>query len=108
MTLTPRRARFTAVLRPSPRLPPVMIAALSFVVPTVSFTIGAPLLFAQAQSCILYRVMLGHVFYRIHVATGANRLRGWSVLVRNRSLVQGRQLSPAASAAIPTFPQLAC
>jgi hypothetical protein len=33
------------VLRPSPRLPPVMIATLSFILPTVSFAIGTPLLF---------------------------------------------------------------
>src|ERR1700730_4530769 len=58
MTLAPRAERFTAVLRPSPRLPPVMIATLSFKVPTVSFAIGTPftllklsVAFCTARSC---------------------------------------------------------
>src|SRR6267142_413129 len=101
MTLTPRPARFTAVLRPSPRLPPVMIATLSFI---VSFAIATPLLFASDQCCVLYSMTLRHVFYRVHIFNGAKRPRERSVQVRNRSLVQGRQESPAASAAIPAFP----
>src|SRR5882757_117718 len=45
MTLMPRPARFTAVLRPSPRLPPVMIATLSFkqiIASALNSVVGGP------------------------------------------------------------------
>src|SRR6266850_6712566 len=73
MTLTRRPARFTAVLRPSPRLPPLMIATLSFI---VSFAIATPLLFASDQCCVLYSMILRNVFYTVSSLTvGRGRVR---------------------------------
>jgi hypothetical protein len=68
-----------------------VITTLSFTAPTASLAIGTPLLFASAEWCVLYSMILRHVFYTVHILNGAKGPRAWSVQVRNRSLVQGRQ-----------------
>src|ERR1700691_243874 len=42
MTSTPRQARYVAVSRPMPRLPPLRMATSFFAVPTLSFSTNAP------------------------------------------------------------------
>jgi hypothetical protein len=67
MTLTHRPARFTAVLRPSPRLPPVLIATLCFKVPTVSFAVGTPFAFCFSPVLrFVQRDLATYVLYSPH------------------------------------------